>query len=283
MVYLFLGQEQFLKRQMLQKLKSKVLGQSASGLNYDEFQAGEAELNRIIDSAKTAPFMSKFRLLVITDVNRLNLQEKEALSLFAANKPPTAVLALTADSISASDPVYKTAEKYGKLINFDALKPAELYKWVSDRFAHFKKKISSQAAKLLIDNTGNNLTNLNNAIELLAVFVGERPAVENSDVEALTGKDMEATAFQLVDAIAAKDASMALDVLSGLDKDAKTVNQTMGLIGWRLRRIWRNFPSRKLEKDFKLLLQADKQMKTKSVQPHRALELLAIRLCRGVD
>jgi len=146
----------------------------------------------------------------------------------------------------------------------------------------------------------------------LTTFVGKKDVVKQSDVEKIVGKSLEATTYQLVDAIGAKNAGLALMILEGLDKDSRTISQIMGLIGWHLRRIWRakkmaaakmplvkaaqsvgvpyyasnsflrqlnNFSTRELEKGFKTLLKLDKEIKSTPIQAHRSLELLIIQLC----
>jgi len=312
MVYLFLGQEQFLKNQTLYKLKVKACGEAVSNINYEEFCSGEASIKEMIDSAKTAPFMSKYRLFVIKDINKLSKEEKEALVLFIETKPQSTVLALIADNLPETDVIRQAVVKHGKVMNFDLLEGAKLNKWIFDRFSLFNKQIEPSGLQLLVDNTGNNLMQLELAVELLTTFVGTRDVVKQSDVEKIIGKSLEVTTYQLVDAVGAKNADLALRILQGMDKDTRTISQIMGLIGWHLRRIWRakkmaaakmplakaaqavgvpyyasgsflrqvnNFSARELEKGFKTLLKLDKEIKSTPVQAHRSLELLIVQLC----
>lgn len=314
MIYLFLGQEEFLKKEALDKLKFKVSGADSSGLNYEEFRAGEDDLSKIIDCARTAPFMTKFRLLAVKEVGRFNPQEKEKLSLFMQNAPASVVLVLLAGSLGSSDPLYKAAAKNGKVISFDKLSGGGLHRWISERFSRLGKRIQPDAIMALVDNIGNDLTQLNLAVELLATFIGEADTVRIGDVERLIGKDLDVTAYQLIEAIGSKDADRALRVLDSLDKDQKTISRTIGLIGWHLRRIWRakkllnqrmplsrvaatvgmpqyskdsffrqvdNFSARDLERGFRALLKTDKDIKSTGSQPRRALELLVVGLCAG--
>jgi len=312
MTYLFLGKELFLKKQDLGRLKSSVLRDDRSGLNYDEFQAGEDDINKAIDCAKTVPFMAKSRLIIINEANRLNPQEKEALALLIESNPQAVNIALMAEILAPTDTLYKAVSKHGKIKKYDTLNPDKLYQWVTAEFLKFDKKAHPAAVKVLIENTGASLLDLRQAIELVATFVGEEPAVNVEDVQRLTGKSIDATAFQLVDAIVDKNADLALRILNGLDKDIKTVSSVIGLIGWHLRRLWRGekliskrlpastvaftlgvrqdkansffrqlnvFTSAELEKYFKALLKIDKDIKSTPINPYRALELLIIRLC----
>jgi len=302
MTYLFLGQEQFLKNQTLCRLKLEACGTAVSNMNYEEFQSGEDGFNELIDNAKTAPFMGKYRLFVLKDVNKLNSQEKGLLVSFMQEKPKSTVLALTAAELPAEDILRKAASERGKIMNFDLLQGAQLNKWIVDRFARFNKRIEPQALRLLTDNVGNNLMRLELAVELLATFVGNIDYVKQDDVEKLIGKSMEMSTYQLVDAIGSKNADLALRILEGFDRDSRTISQAIGLIGWHLRRIWRakkagqisgvphyakngfirqidNFSTKELEKAFRALLKLDKDIKTSSTEAYRALEMLIMQLC----
>jgi len=190
MVYIYLGQEQFLKRHALEELRIKVCGKDPSNLNYEEFQAGEDDLNKIIDCVKTAPFMARFRLIVVKDINRFDQGQKEAIAAFIKDLPSNAVLVLTADSILPANPIYNTVLKNGKIVNFNPLEDERLYRWVSDRFGCFNKKIQPSAIELLVGNTGNDLMRLNNAIESLAMFVGRAGVIKTNDIETLIGKSL---------------------------------------------------------------------------------------------
>lgn len=315
MLYLFLGEEQFLKRQELERLKVEEFGRSPSNLNFEEFQAGEDDLNKIIDYAKTAPFMAKRRLAVINEVNRLNSQEKEQLSSFILNKPASAIVVLTSNALSPDEQIYKAAVRTGKVMRFDSLPTAALYKWISEKAAHFGKRASPAAIKTLIDNIGNNLTQLDLTIETIITFIGQRDVIEIGDVERLTARGLEVTSYQFVDAIGSKNAPQALQILHDIDRDPKSISGLIGFIGWHLRRLWRakkmsaarlplpavaasvgvpqyaradffrqvnNFSVQELERDFKILLKLDKDIKSAAIQPYRALEISVMQLCGSV-
>src|SRR3989338_9362122 len=99
MLYLFLGREEFLKKQTLDRLKAKVCPGVSPAFNYEEFSAGEDNLSKIMDCARTAPFMAKFRMLVVKDADRFSPEEKEALVSFAGNLPSSVVMVFMAAAV----------------------------------------------------------------------------------------------------------------------------------------------------------------------------------------
>ena len=295
-------------------MKFKLCPGASSNMNYEEFQSGKGDdLSRFIDNAKTIPFMSKYRLFILKDVDKLKPQEKEILASFIENKPQSSFLALTSDKLPVDDIIARSALKFGKVMNFELLQGAQLNKWITEKFAEFNKCIDPQALKFLIDSTGNDLTRLELEIELLITFVGKSENIKQTDVEKMIGKSLEVTTYQLVDAIGFKNADLALRILEGLEKNTRTIAAALGLIGWHLRRIWRakkisftnvplaravamvgvpyyasntflrqaeKFSIKELERGFKALLKLDKDIKSSPVNGYRALELLIMQLCR---
>lgn len=80
--------------------------------------------------------------------------------------------------------------------------------------------------------------------------------------------------FELVDAIAARDAAKALGMLNRLLKDGKSAVEIIGLLGWY-------FSKKKKDGEaLKMISEVDITLKTKSFKETAELEVLVIKLCR---
>src|SRR5438094_6896704 len=69
----------------------------------------------------------------------------------------------------------------------------------------FGKKISDRALSELVASVGPNIRQLNNEIEKLALYVGDRAGIEASDVTAVVTRNKQARAFALGDALGDRD------------------------------------------------------------------------------
>src|SRR5690554_6564234 len=68
-VYLFFGEEQYIKQQALDQAIDALLDPSFKELNYDQIEGANVDLDTIINACETLPFMSERRLVVLKDLS----------------------------------------------------------------------------------------------------------------------------------------------------------------------------------------------------------------------
>ena len=107
--------------------------------------------------------------------------------------------------------VYKTLEKIGTVEGFAGLSVDDR-DWAGQaeavalrRLQALGKKISDEALSELVANVGPNVRQLNNEIEKLALFAGDRAEIEAGDVAAVVTRNKQARAFALGDALGDRD------------------------------------------------------------------------------
>lgn len=314
MVHLFVGEEEFLKQDALNKLKLQVLTGDSASLNYDVFYGQDRNVEKIIECAKTAPFIASKRMVVVKNLEDLGPAQLKVLASYLEVPHPSCVLVLESSQASgALQEIYKLVSKYGKVEYFKPLAWGQLNTWIFNRVRFYGKKIRTDAAKALVENVGTELGKLEGAIESLVCYLGQGSQITISDVEVLIGRDLESTTFDLVDAIGLKDLTKGLEVLEVLIRDGKKAPGIIGFIGWHLRRVWSakqllndglsreevgrhmkipyhflnkflrqvsNFEVEQIKKGLRNLLRLDIQVKSGERKPEQALELLIVELCR---
>lgn len=120
-------------------------------------------------------------------------------------------LLITADAIDKRKTFYKTVSKLGSV--------EELNGWsIDDRdwadmaeasarqlLKASGKSISDEAIARLVNDAGVNNRHLANEIEKLVLYLGNRPAITLSDIEAIISRNRQIRAFALADAVGARD------------------------------------------------------------------------------
>jgi len=97
-VYLLIGKERSLKREFLSDLRKRLFPKdSDSGMNAQEFIAGEDNLGAALDFALTTPFLSDKRLAILWDIEELEDEEKTALLASVEKLPSSGVLVLISE------------------------------------------------------------------------------------------------------------------------------------------------------------------------------------------
>jgi DNA polymerase-3 subunit delta len=120
-------------------------------------------------------------------------------------------LLISAGKVDRRKTFFKALEKIGSVENFDAL-TADDKDWaermeVAARAAvrQRDKEISEEALAELVARVGPNARQLDNEIEKLVLFTGDRKNIEYNDVAAVCSRNKTARAFALGDALGDRD------------------------------------------------------------------------------
>jgi DNA polymerase-3 subunit delta len=202
------------------------------------------------------------------------------------------------------------------LNSFGELTDAQFQSRAKDVLSSLKcqKNITADAARALKDLYGGDMGSVAQELQKLSSFVGDRKQIETEDVEAIAGKHINASAFDLTDAIEVNDIKKALSIISELTLSGKKHYEIIGLLCWQMKRLFkgrvllekgvsdaqiagtlkisRRYYDRFLkqlkastldgiESKMKTLLETDLDIKRSKYNPAIALELAVVKLCLG--
>lgn len=311
-VYLFIGKEEFLKCEELNKIKD-ILTVNSKSIDYDTYYAGRADIKQILDSLKTPPLLSTKRLIVLKDIHSLPSSEVDLLSNCIKTTLKFSILILETDEENFhNNKLYNIVSQYGVIRIFRPLYDEELSRWISSRLKLYSKIIDADGLLALKENLGNNLNLIELTLEKLVDYTKDKKSISKEDVIELVGKSNTDTAFDLVDAIGQKNTPKALQILKGLLDAEKDPSEIIGLILWHIKRLKRgidellisgttkedvrkklgvpafaylkfmnqvnNFKGTDFRRYFDMLLEADLVIKRSKFKTKTALELLIINL-----
>jgi len=237
-VFLFIGNDSYLKEKAIEDLTSSLLDHSSRQLDYKIFYGGETEAREILDYVTTFPFLAARRLAFVKDLEKLPPEFKAPLVAYVKKPLKSTCLILESKDSSILDE-YGELSKYVNINRFDGLKDSEALSWVKKFLASRDKKIENDAALLLREMRGQDLLSLTQELEKLIAFIGERDCIKVSDVEEVVGRSLIASAFDLTDAIGKKDIEDALRIVSDLISAGKKHYEIIGLLSWHVKRLLR--------------------------------------------
>ncbi len=135
-IYLFYGDEEYLKRIYIDKLKKELVSNETEMMNYDFFEGNTVSVREIIDSAETMPFMSDYRLILIKNSGLFALGRKEdtaLLSDYVNDMPKNTVIVFNEEKIDKRNSFYKIADKKGMCVDFKLPSENELVEFLVKR------------------------------------------------------------------------------------------------------------------------------------------------------
>ena len=214
--YLFEGKENYLKEEALQKLKEKIIPSSYTNFNYEIFSGENTSSAEIIESLYILPFNSKYRLVVVKEVDKLKEKDREILRKYLENPVSTTCLVCVGEEFDKRKKFYRTYLKEGEVVSFYPLWNNEVIEWIKQRVEREGKKISSRAILYLKDKIGNDLYSLSKEIEKLVIFVHPERTIREEDVRELTREIKGRGVFDLTRAFREKNLLLSLSILSEL-------------------------------------------------------------------
>jgi len=150
------GDESFLRRQALLKLREAVLGREEGNFSFTAFNGDNAELSDVLDELATvAMFGGVKRLVVVEEADNFVSRYRQQLEDYVLRPSRTGVLVLDLDSFPANTRLYKLIIVEGLAIECGTPAEARLTKWLVDwAKQRHNLLLSAAAADALVELTG---------------------------------------------------------------------------------------------------------------------------------
>jgi DNA polymerase-3 subunit delta len=248
-VYLLLGEERYLSSLVLAELRRATLGGVDLGLNDDQFDAGDADVEAALSAARTLPMMAKRRLVVVRSVERWEPKGEgkpeskartsplDRLAEYAAAPSPTTTLVLVAGKLDARRRLVVAAKKEGFAVDCEAPSRGALPSWLVRRAKERGKTLSLGVAELLADLAGPELSRLDDAVERLSLYVGEQNEIgEDAVADAIVGVK-PSSVWELVGAVGRRDLGAALGALARIYDPKDRGLPLLGTLAWSARQL----------------------------------------------
>lgn len=220
MLYLLHGENSLLRQEALTKLVTE------SGVTPDfrdmntEVLEGPVPPGELRRAYSAMPFLGEARIVIARGVlAEANKQETEEIIDLLVDVPPTTHLIFDeGGTLSRTHPVLKRADEIGIQVRHFALPSArDLPFWVRQRVETYDRKIEPRAAALLARNIGGNLALLDQEIQKLLLYAGERDTITAEDVRVMVPYVQSADViFDMVDAVGERDPRRAASHLHRL-------------------------------------------------------------------
>lgn len=216
-MYLFFGEESYLKELYTDKIKALVPDGGFPEFNHIKFEGPDVELSEYDDSWESFPMMSDKKLILIKDSGIFN-RPNEDVKAFWQEKfkrvSEDTVVVFDETKVDKRSLTYKAFTKNGTVVEFDFLSDADLVTWVNKQALTAKRKMSKDTAYYFISVCDKGINNLQNEFNKLLDYCDEE--ITKTDIDKVVSKSLEVQVFDLTDAIMKHDANTAMKIVSGL-------------------------------------------------------------------
>lgn len=206
--YLFYGSEKYMVAQMREQLK-KALISSEDTMNYSYFEGKKTDPIEVIELAKTLPFFSNHRLIIL-DETGLGKKSNDTFLEGLKDCSDTTVLLFIEDAVDKRSKIYKYLSKEGHVVEFSAAGDKELSRWIQSLLKKEGKEMPSTVLRSFLYRCGSDMFTLKNELEKLIAYTGDKSKITEQDLEALTTSQTTNQIFVMLEAMAKKQRDKVL-------------------------------------------------------------------------
>lgn len=261
--YFFFGEDDYQAEEFVGDL-ARVLAASVGGeFHLTRMDLDEAKWRDIIDTARTAPFLFEpWRALVVRVPERkagsdkkagadgeegrgtkyLTAADQKILKEYFADPPPrTVIVVIRAGRVRRDDAMARFFQSLPKtaisVTEMKRLPEYRLMQRADEKARSLGKTLTERAKSRLIDLLGQDLRLVMNEVAKLAVFVGDKKGIEESDVDLATAGQRSFQAYELDDALGAADFAKGAAILNDLFAEGERPEIILGRLAGFLRNV----------------------------------------------
>jgi len=236
-IYVLHGDEDFLKRLVLDALKKIVLGTGDDLVGLSTHAGDEAQFLAVRDELETVPFLSPRRLVIVENADPFVTEFRAQLEKYVGQPAGTGTLVLDVKSWPSNTKLAKLIDSAATIVCKapDAHRlPHWCVQWTGSRHG---KQLDLAAAQLLVELIGQEMGQLDQELTKLAIYVGKAQRIEVDDVDQLVGRSQAAKIFKVFDAIGAGLAGEALRIMDHAFEQGDDPHRILGAFSMQLRRL----------------------------------------------
>ncbi len=244
-VFLFSGEEEFLKREAIDKLKQSY-GLKNSPACYTFSPADEDfSIEKVVALARTANLFSPYQMIVVKDIEKISPAQREIL--FSYIRHPAGHTNLV---LMSGRRIRQKQEPESDFLNLLAKQPniekrefvplseEELRRrmacWIKER----GKAVSCREIDFILAKSGKDPAHLRQVIEKACLYAKDKQRLDMAVLEQAIGKEVSLDVYRMVDAILKKDIAGALMALRDMHQFNIKAEKIIGALTKELRRLY---------------------------------------------
>ena len=242
-LYVFHGEEAYLRDYYLGRMKEQLVGQGMAEFNLHTINGKDFTTHGLEEAVDCLPMMSDRTLILVTDYDLFKAGEKdrEELIRILAQLPDYCCLVFLYDLIAykadARTKLSAALKEHGSVVQFARQEQGDLVDWIRRRFHALGKDIDTEQARYLIFRCGDLMNNLIGEIEKVGAYArGAR--ITKEDIDAVATAQLDAVVFQMTDAIGAGNFDQASLVLGELFQMQEPPIRILFSLGKQIRQLY---------------------------------------------
>jgi DNA polymerase-3 subunit delta len=216
-VYLLHGEEPYYIDLISDYIEQHVLEESQKGFDQTVLYGKDTDLITLVNASRRFPMLSTHQVIIVKEAQNLKWrgEDEEALLKYLENPMASTLLvfAFKYGKFDKRKKVYKAFEKSGVVVESTKLRDDKMGAWIMDYLSSQQRQIQPQAAYLIAEFLGTDLSKVVNEIDKLVLNIAPDQTITPQEVEKHIGISKEYNSFELQTALGKRDALKAYRIV----------------------------------------------------------------------
>ena len=219
-VYYLHGDDDFLKEAAVRDFTDAAVDASTRDFNLETRRASDLDAETLGSLLATPPMLAERRAVVVRDPGALKKTARQQLDKYLARPASDTLLLLVAPAGAKTD---TALQKAAVALEFEPLSPERVRRWIAHHATTaLDIAVAEDAIQLLQQSVGNDLQTLAAELDKCASYVrglhsadvvASKPMIDADAVSAVVGVRRGETVTDLLDAVAYRDAALAVSLV----------------------------------------------------------------------
>ncbi|MBW6537547.1 MAG: DNA polymerase III subunit delta [Mariniphaga sp.] len=213
-IYLLQGEEPYFIDQVSNYIEKYALPEAEKGFNQTIFYGKDTEEQNIAETSWRYPMMAEKQVIIVKEAQ--SLKKIENLAPYAERPSPSTILVLNYKykNLDARTKLYKAIKSKGVILTTKRLYENKIPAWIDNYLKKYEYTITPQAAQILTDSLGTELSKIANELNKLVIAVKNTNKITPEHIEKNIGLSKDFNVLELQDALAAKNVLKANKIIN---------------------------------------------------------------------
>jgi DNA polymerase-3 subunit delta len=220
-VYWLEGEEEYFIDKVMKYAENNILKESETGFNLSVFYGKDADWAAVINACRRYPMFAERQVVLLKEAQQM--RDIEKLEAYIENPLTSTIFVVSykEKKVDGRTRLAKLLKEKGVVLTTKKLYDNQLPEWTEDLVQSKELNISQKALMLLVDHIGNDLSRIENEIDKIAINLGKRKGITETDVEQYVGVSKDFNVFELQAALATKNLSKAIQIIQYFEANPK--------------------------------------------------------------
>ena len=243
-VYLIWGRERWFVDRAVGLVKKALFGgpggDASRSVNYDLFSGREAKAAALATACRTVPMFAERRLVVVREASKILADAWAAVAEYLDAPHESTCLLVDWGEKKPDGRLrwVKAAARHGVTAECRQLYDRDVADFVAFAVRSRQRSIDADAAAYLGEVVGTDLHALDDAVERVSLYAGDRQRIGLEDVESCVADTRAHEVWDLTDAVGTRDLPRALRILARVREQGAAAQQLLAMLHRTVRQLW---------------------------------------------